>query len=103
MALINLTPHDIIVVSEAQTITLPSQGVCRVSSTSVLVGEHEGTPLYKVEFGQVEGLPDQVDGVLYIVSALVKSAVPHRNDVVSPTEYVRDSEGRIIGCKGFSL
>ena len=61
----------------------------------------DGTPTTRTVFGEPEGLPDFVEGTFYIVSQLVKSALPQRNDLLVPAEVVRDSEGNIIGC--FSL
>jgi hypothetical protein len=70
---------------------------------SVLVGEHDGLPLYQAEFGEVEGLPEPAEGVLYVVSMLVRQAVPERTDVASPGELVRDEQGRVIGCRGLNV
>ena len=50
-------------------------------------------------FGEPEGLPDFKDGVFYVVSQLVKSALPNRKDLLVPAEVVRDEKGQIIGCK----
>lgn len=108
MKLINLTPHDI-------TVCLPDDGgnnrrriyqksgtVARVSQISTVVDTVDGVPLMAVRFGDVVGLPDALPDVLYIVSALVKSAINHsRADVISPGELVRDASGNVIGCKGF--
>ena len=38
-------------------------------------------------------------GVFYIVSQLVKNALPDRTDLLVPAEVVRDGNGNIIGCK----
>ena len=37
--------------------------------------------------------------VYYIVSQIVKSALPNRADLLVPAEVVRDNAGNIIGCK----
>lgn len=39
----------------------------------------------------------------YIVSQLVKNALPHRRDLIVPAEVVRDDTGNIIGCRSFGL
>jgi hypothetical protein len=39
----------------------------------------------------------------YIVSQLVKSALPHRFDLLVPAEIVRNSAGIIIGCKSLGI
>ena len=54
-------------------------------------------------YGKVSNLPEPKDGVLYIVSAAVRTALPERNDLASPAHLVRDEEGRIIGCLAFEI
>ena len=49
--------------------------------------------------GEVTGLPDPVDGVIIVVSALVADAAK-RDDVMSPGELVRDANGVIVGARG---
>jgi len=44
------------------------------------------------------GTVDEPD-VYYIVSQLVKSALPDRDDLLVPAEVVRDETGRIVGCR----
>lgn len=100
---VNLTPHDVRIVGVRYLdhITIPASGkVARVASTSTLVGEYEGIPMMRSTLGEVEGLPAPRDGVIYVVSALVRSAVPHREDVASPGDLVRDERGNVIGCRG---
>jgi len=48
-------------------------------------------------------LPDSEEGIIYIVSRMVKDRVPDRPDVLVPGAPVRDAEGRIIGADGLSL
>ena len=94
---VNLTPHAIVCVDGP---TLPPSGaLARCATKSVFAGEHASVLLASVAYGAVEGLPEPVPGVIYIVSALVRSAVPLRLDVASPGDLVRDSAGAVIGCK----
>lgn len=94
---VNLTPHSVTVVDGP---TLPPSGsVARCSSTSTPAGEHGGVNLVRTVFGAVEGLPDPVSGVVYVVSALVRAAVPHRTDVASPGDLVRNEAGQVVGCR----
>jgi hypothetical protein len=58
-------------------------------------------PTTRTVFGSPEGLPTQEAGTYYIVSQLVKSALPSRDDLLVPSEVVRDGSGNIIGCKSF--
>lgn len=100
MNIINLTPHAIIFVGENGNITIPASGaIARVTARTVVVGEIDGIPVTSTEFGEVEGLPEPVSGTVYIVSSLVASRVPTREDVFIPNESVRDENGRIIGCR----
>lgn len=101
LQVLNLTPHAINVVTDAGTQTFaPSGQVARCASSSAQVGDLNGIPLFRTKFGEVQGLPEPQDGVLYVVSALVRQAVPHRPDVASPGDLVRDEAGNVVGCKG---
>ena len=101
--IINLTPHTINVVLEDRTIEIPSSGVARCSQTTVPVGEINGIPLTATTFGEVIDLPEPTEDTLFIVSRLIMSACPERNDLLCPNELVRDEEGKIIGCKSFAV
>lgn len=101
MQFINLTPHNLYEVTTGTT--LPASGiVARVKSSTVTASKHAGIPIYMTEFGELEGLPEPVEGTMYIVSSLALNAVPaHRTDVVAPGNLVRDEAGQPIGCCGF--
>lgn len=93
MKYINLTPHAITLDVLG---TLPSEGIARVTE------KLEGNGMFKIRtYGKIEGLPEQQKDVIYIVSTIVMSqAVKQgRTDVYSPCEFVRDEQGRIVGCK----
>lgn len=111
---INLTPHTINLVAEdgTQLLSLESQGVARVASTTEVVGHLQVgdvvVPRTHTAFGEVEGLPDPEPGVGYIVSNMVISAlVQHgrldRNDLFTPGLQVRDEQGRVIGCRSLDV
>lgn len=55
------------------------------------------------EFGEVVGLPDPHPDKMFIVSSIVMSACPGRDDLLapdtSPDSAVRDDDGRIVGVK----
>ena len=83
-------PHETIQIRVAETLTpQPSQGLT--------------FQLYKRVFGRVTGAPPHTPGTVYLVSALVKQALPLRSDFWSPGELVRDDKGVITGCKGFII
>lgn len=105
--LINLTPHILnIIAADGSTVYIPPKGndnIARVSSNSTIVGTIIGINVTQQTFGKVMGLPDAQDGVILIVSRMVKDRVPDRNDVMVPGTPVRDTEGKIIGANGLSL
>ena len=62
-----------------------------------------GVPLTKTTFLKPEELPAYQDGVFYIVSQLVKYALPERADLLVPSVIVRNRFGKIIGCRSFGI
>ena len=103
--LINLTPHALTLLgAQGQTVYLPASGqVARVSEIREALEEIEALPVASVQLGEVEGLPEPQDGVVYVVSALVAGALGgRRSDVVSPGAPVRDAHGSIIGARGLT-
>lgn len=98
---INLTPHEI---NETTTgLVIPSTGIARVRQCSRNEAIVDGVQLFRSEYeGSIQGLPEPVEGVIYIVSALALNAVPaERTDVVAPGNVVRNEAGIVIGCAGF--
>lgn len=102
MNLVNLTPHILNIITPAGTIALPpSGGVARVNKSTALV-EIPGVdvPLVTIAWGGLAGLPEPDGASLFIVSNLVREAVPRRQDVASPGELVRGPDGQPVGCQG---
>lgn len=92
----NLTPHPITLLH----LELPPESpAARVEQREVTVGEHMGIPLVRATYGATVDLPEPVEGTLLVVSALVRAANPDRRDLASPTQLVRDAEGRIVGAR----
>lgn len=78
MEIVNLTPHPI-VITDGKTYP-PSGQVARVSTQyGVAVNG-----VADVSFGEIQGLPDPQPDTIYIVSAMLVAAAPHRTDLVSP-------------------
>lgn len=105
MKVINLTPHTInIVGADGQVVqSFPASGeLARCSVDREHVGEVNGIAVNRTVFGAVTGLPEQQEGVVYVVSALVAQAAKGRDDVLIPDDTVRDEQGRIIGCRAFA-
>ena len=105
--LINCTPHAITLraADGTDTVVPPSGTVARVSSTPGALEMVEGLPVPVAgmqTFGGVEGLPAPAPGTMFIVSALVLSALRgSRPDVVGPGTgpndgAVRNERGHIV-------
>lgn len=100
MSIINTTPHPI----NLPGLTIPPSGdLVRVNVTLADAGTHDGVSLVRGTYGEVTGLPPQQDGVLYVVSALVRAALPDRKDLASPAKLTRDEKGNITGCQALEV
>ena len=103
---VNRTPHDINVILDGQPVTYArpasKEDIARVSVTKTRIGTlANGVPVYRAIYGEVGGLPEQEEGVLHIVSTMVRNALPHRLDLLSPSDLLRDAAGQPIGTDGF--
>ena len=102
--ILNFTPHALNVVGlDGSVTTFPSVGVARVATSTVSVTPINGFGVVATAFADVAGLPDPVSGTYFVVSRLVLSACPGRTDLLCPGELIRDVDGNVVGCKGFSL
>jgi hypothetical protein len=102
---INLTPHTLnIVKADGSIMDIPPDGkIARVASSSTVVATINDINISQQTFGDVIDLPDAQDGVVFIVSRMVKDRVAHRSDVLVPGAPVRDADGKIVGANGLSL
>ena len=101
----NCTPHTINFVNDAGEVIRaiePSGIQPRVSSSINLVGDIDGIPDEETVYGEVTDLPEKQDGVILIVSAMVASRLPNRDDLRVPGRQVRNDRGQVIGCKSLS-
>lgn len=106
--IVNLTGHKLRLTDGRGIVVIPADGRARVVSQSETAGyvDVDGLshPLVitKLHTSEVVGLPEPQPGVLYVVSGLVASQVPGRDDVVAPGQIDRDPvNGRVVGCRGF--
>ena len=94
----NFTPH---VVRLNDGRAFESDGVARVSNS---FSEFDENGICSVHYGEVHGLPEEVNGVIYIVSTIVKLALPDRKDLVVPAtghpNCVRE-DGQVVSVPGF--
>lgn len=105
MKFVNLTPHQINIIQNGQNFLTvkPSGIVARCSVERRFVNNVDGVELYTSQFGEVENLPHPQPDTMYIVSMLVRQALPERLDLASPGTLVRDDQGRPIGCEGLDI
>lgn len=114
MRIVNLTPHKLNVYKGDKLIlSVDSFRAARVSQKEVFWGKVNDVPLYRVEYGEINGLPEEPEeDALYVVSIIVANALRGRIDWpiwrnhitvpnTGPTENgaVRDKDNRIIGVR----
>lgn len=103
MTVINKTPHAVHIIDESgHVVRTYEKGESQIRLAVKTVQDVpllDGTPTSRTNFGEPEGLPNFKKGTFYIVSQLVKNALPDRKDLLVPAEVVRDDNGNIIGCK----
>jgi len=105
--LVNLTPHEIVILREDCELHIPPSGVvARCETKRETIGyidmDNCKIPVSKTAFGKVEGLPGPVEGKFYIVSSIVAQAARDRKDLLIPDDSVRDNQGRIIGVRALA-
>ena len=101
MKIINLCPHAVNIIDGP---TFESDGCARVTTDDVKIRPINGISVHVTTYRDVIGLPEPQDGVVYIVSTIVRAALPHRLDLISPDSGPtarRDLAGRIIAVRGF--
>lgn len=107
MTVVNKTPHAVHILDDShRVIRTYEKGDSQIRlSVEVVQGEplKDGTPTSRTTFGKPDGLPEFQEGTFYIVSQLVKNALPDRKDLLVPAEVVRDEKGNIIGCRSLGV
>jgi len=99
--IINKTPHAVYILNEDLSVlrVFPkSNGMIRVKELVKDVGDIDGIPISTTKWGETTEVPTYVKGTYYIVSQLVKNALPYRKDLLVPKGAIRDDKGNIIGC-----
>ena len=116
---VNTTPHAITILADESlgggSVTIPISDVSiRVKSETtcdevtfvgpllVEIRKRKFTEVTYFKGGVEMPLPPEQEGVLYIVSRITAEALPGRSDLLMVDGTVRDDDGRIIGCTGFS-
>jgi hypothetical protein len=103
MKIVNLTPHDILIyLPDGGVRSYPALGKpLRVEEVEHSSGFLDDVPLVKKQFFEPKLVPEYEPETYYIVSAMVKSTFPWRQDFVVPNGAVRDDFGNIIGARSF--
>lgn len=101
MTYVNLTDHEIYELDSGLRLAPADKAIraqCRTARTV-----RDGITYHSSDVVRLSSpLPDPQPDTVYIISALALNGVPaHRTDVVAPKQVVRDSNGTIIGCRGF--
>ncbi len=107
--LINMTPHDVVVLDEngAEVLRVaPQEQPARLvevrGATTTLRCRDTNVPVVGLGYLDVVlNLPDPKDGVKYIVSRVTAQGIPPRDDLLFPIDEVRDAANQIIGCRAF--
>ncbi|PZS33524.1 MAG: hypothetical protein DLM58_07490 [Pseudonocardiales bacterium] len=102
--LVNLTPHHVAVGTGLAAVSFPPDGLSarlEIAEYASVVVATAATPVSAVDCsytGVVVDLPVAVDGTGFIVSQ-VTAARASRADLYFPLGEIRDSAGRIVGCR----
>ena len=112
---VNTTRHAITILADGGSVTIDSSDVSiRVASETtcdevtfvgpllVEIRKRKFASVTYSEGGVEMPLPNQQEGVLYIVSRITAEALPGRSDLLMVDGTVRDDDGSIIGCTGFA-
>lgn len=104
--IINKTPHAVYILKDDHSILRmfpKSNGMIRVGEVTVKIQPIDGIPVTSTIWAMTESVPVEVVGTYYIVSQLVKNALPLRKDLLVPKGVVRDDNGNILGCKHLDI
>lgn len=102
---VNLTPHEVgfVLPDGTEKKFAPSGTIARCKAYTVQTGQCVmGIPVTETQMGDLEDLPDPVPGYVFVVSRVVADKAKKLgrvDDLFIPNESIRDSEGRIVGCR----
>lgn len=107
--IINATPHDIVIFDNDGRIicnipAAPYEMLARASETRELdFTTWEGVPVYYKSPKSCNPLPAPKPNTYYIVSTqYARNCMDDRNDILIVDQQVRDSSGRVIGCRSLA-
>jgi hypothetical protein len=101
----NTTPHPIRIISSKTgevLLEIPkATEPLRIQEVADFCGQVGGIPLFRKSFSGMN-LPPVQEDTFYLV-ALPVAQMFRRKDFIVPHDYVRDSEGNVIGCRAFAF
>ena len=104
MKIVNCTPHPISLDTQEGRSTFPTSGIIpRVETIETQAKAIDGFPCVSQKTGQVQGLPEMVEGTFLIVSLMVFNA-SDRADLLAPDtgkSCVRNEAGHIQAVTQF--
>lgn len=97
--MLNLTPHAIVIRTDmGDTVVPPSGDIARVTTVDTVVDTYKGIPVVSRQFGDVTGVPADVNQPI-LVSAIVMAALVGRPNTYAPdtgATAIRDDKGHIV-------
>jgi len=103
MKLINATEHPIRIVHEDGTLIteIPPSGIVirLLSSTVVPVDTFDGIPITKTYLRHLPICPRKKMECIILFLQMIKNAFPQREDLLVPTQMVRDENDTIVGAQ----
>jgi len=109
MNFLNYTPHQINLLNESGGNIQTYESECgmenlpRVEQSVEKVDTLDGINITRNTYGNVENLPEKVEGTMLIVSMMTMTAASDRDDLCCPNELVRNEKNHIVGCKSFAV
>lgn len=106
MDIVNLTPHDVIVVDDNNRVLMnipTTDMVARLKTSPEVVGKVNGIPLVKHQCISFINLPDPDPGTMFLVSSLIQQ-FSLRKDLISPDtgpSCVRDRDRNVLAIRQF--
>ena len=97
----NATAHPVRVLKQDGYVTSfpPSGFVVRVREVRTPVLTLDGVVVERVSFQPLTPVPPREEGVIWIVSRMVRYAYPDRMDFVSPARPMKDGHGSIFASQ----
>lgn len=101
---VNLCFHEIKIIMEDGTmLVIPESGVTARCKNENKVSHYiDGVPITVQDIGEVQGVPEEKPNTYYIVSQMVRDALPERKDLLVAGPKVKNIQGYTIGCKSLS-